>query len=155
MFNMSGEVIGIVCHMVSRTGRWEGLGFAVSSNAVRELLLERRSPWIGFTSRPLSADLARALNVRGPNFGVLVQRVAQGSPAHLMGLRGGTVRATIGGKDMVLGGDIVLKIQGLSLGLAEPEQISEVLRRTQPGDELRVTVFRAGESLELKTKLAH
>ena len=43
MFGMAGEVIGIVSHIISKSGGFEGLGFVVTSNMARALLLERRS----------------------------------------------------------------------------------------------------------------
>src|SRR5215813_11502824 len=47
MFNMAGEVIGIVSHNISKSGGSEGLGFVVTLNTARQLLLERRSFWSG------------------------------------------------------------------------------------------------------------
>lgn len=45
MFNMEGDVLGVVSHLISQSGGFEGLGFVVTSNVARKLLLERRSPW--------------------------------------------------------------------------------------------------------------
>src|SRR5262249_46258415 len=47
MFNMQGEVIGIVSALVSKTGGFEGLGFATPSNVARQLLLDQRGVWSG------------------------------------------------------------------------------------------------------------
>src|SRR6185503_16638392 len=47
MFNMAGEVVGIVSHNISKGGGSEGLGFVVTINTARELLLARRSIWSG------------------------------------------------------------------------------------------------------------
>jgi len=47
MFNMRGEVIGIVCAIVSRSGGFEGLGFATPSNIARRVLLEEKLSWSG------------------------------------------------------------------------------------------------------------
>ena len=49
MFNMQGDVVGIVSHIFSRSGQFEGVGFAVSSKTVEDLLLGRRSPWSGIS----------------------------------------------------------------------------------------------------------
>jgi S1-C subfamily serine protease len=41
MFNMSGDVIGIVSHIISKSGGFEGLGFVVTSSVARRVLLEK------------------------------------------------------------------------------------------------------------------
>jgi S1-C subfamily serine protease len=64
MFNMAGEVLGIVSHIISKSGGFEGLGFVVTSNAARKLLLERRSPWWGFEGVLLTGDLLRVFNLK-------------------------------------------------------------------------------------------
>ena len=47
MFNMNGEVIGIVSHILSKSGGFEGMGFAVTSNSAKQLLLEEKRIWSG------------------------------------------------------------------------------------------------------------
>jgi S1-C subfamily serine protease len=49
MFDMNGEVIGLVGHIISKSGGSEGLGFVVIINTARELLLERRAFWNGMS----------------------------------------------------------------------------------------------------------
>src|SRR2546428_618379 len=63
MFNTAGEVIGIVSHNISKSGGSEGLGFVVSSNSARQLLLERKSFWSGIEGMLVSGELAEILNV--------------------------------------------------------------------------------------------
>src|SRR5262245_61511264 len=76
MFNMKGEVIGIVSHVISKSGGSEGLGFAVAINTARELLLEKRSFWSGVEGTVLAPDLAELLNVPGRR-GYLLKTVAK------------------------------------------------------------------------------
>ncbi|MFY9344998.1 MAG: trypsin-like peptidase domain-containing protein [Planctomycetota bacterium] len=150
LFNLRGEVIGIVCHIVSSSVGSEGLGFAVTSNAVRGLLLEHRQVWLGFDAQPLSESLSRALNVPDGKLGFLVLRVAKASPAHRAGLRAGSIPARIAGRDLLLGGDIVIEIQGQPLGSpAEAEQAALVVRKLTPDDTLRLSVLREGKIVEL------
>ena len=47
MFNLQGEVVGVVSHMISLSGSYEGLGFAVTSNAASELLMSPGTAWTG------------------------------------------------------------------------------------------------------------
>ena len=57
----------------------------------------------------LSGDLLRVFNL--PQAGVLIQRVVENSFAARLGLRGGFVKATIGDRTLIVGGDVVLRVQ--------------------------------------------
>jgi S1-C subfamily serine protease len=149
MFNMAGEVLGIVSHFISKSGGFEGLGFAVAANVARELVVERGAPWHGIDGLFLSADLVKILNLPGP--GVLVQRVVADSTGARLGLRGGFVRATIGERTVILGGDVILKAQGVPIG--EAHRLRDQFRRVGPGDTLSVTIMREGRIQELSTVL--
>jgi S1-C subfamily serine protease len=88
MFSMAGEVIGIVSHTISKSGGSEGLGFVVTMNTARQLLLEPRSIWSGLEGQLLSSELADLFNLPPKTFGFLVKAVAKGSPAEGMGGQG-------------------------------------------------------------------
>lgn len=152
MFNMNGEVIGIVSHIVSRSGGSEGLGFVVTSNLARRLLLEEPSVWSGLEGFLLADEVARAFNLRTPAMGLLVQRVARGSPAEQLGLKGGTLPANIAGEPLMLGGDIILDVEGVPVGA--PGAYDAIRRRLTElrtsGRPVRFTVLRAGETVELR-----
>lgn len=151
MFNMAGEVVGIVSHIVSSTGGSEGLGFAVTSNMARQLLFEEPSVWSGLEGFLMTGDIARAFNLPPPGAGLLVQRVAIGSPAERLGLKGGNLVTTIGEEELLLGGDIILAVEDIPLG--EPgsyEAIRHRLSATRTaGGSVRVRILRAGETLNL------
>jgi serine protease Do len=150
MFNMAGEVIGIVSHNISKSGGSEGLGFVVTMNTAKKLLLEQRSFWSGLEGRILSDELADLLNLPPNALGYLVKTVAKGSPGEAVGLRGGTKLAVIEGEDIVLGGDIILEVQGVPVrGLGSYEKIREVLIQLPSGGTLKVAVLRAGDVIEL------
>ena len=153
LFAMTGEVIGIVSHIISKSGGYEGLGFVVSSNMARQLLLERRSFWSGITTVALFEDLARALNVPQP-VGVLIQRIARGSPAEQLGLRASTIPATIGGKSLLVGGDVILAVDGIVIESEESYvRIQERLSRRTAGDEVTVLVLREGQVVLLSDRV--
>jgi S1-C subfamily serine protease len=145
MFNMEGEVLGVVSHLISRSGGFEGLGFVVSSNIARKLVIERRPPWWGFEGVLLAGDLLKVFNLPGP--GLLVQRVVDGSPAARLGLRGGVMKATVGDQMLVVGGDTILKIQGMPCD--ETHRVQDALAELKPGERVVVTVMRAGQVREL------
>jgi S1-C subfamily serine protease len=149
MFNMKGEVIGIVSHILSLSGGFEGLGFVITSKLAGRLLLEEPSIWSGFDGYVLEGDLAKVLNVPQQR-AILVQNVAAGSPASTLGLRPGTVRAVIDEQPIVLGGDIILEIQGISLGTAENEQrIRDIITSLPADGRLSLTVLRGGEQMTI------
>src|SRR2546422_6267124 len=63
MFNMAGEVVGLVSHNISKSGGSEGLGFVVTVNTAKRLLMERRSLWSGLDGWVLSGPLAQVPDV--------------------------------------------------------------------------------------------
>lgn len=152
MFNMAGEVIGIVSHIISQSGGSEGLGFVVTSNMARDLLLEGTPVWSGIDGFQLSESLALILNVPSPFTGLLVQRVVRGSLGERLGLEGGTVSATINGEDLILGGHIVLTVQGIPIATATSiEQLRATVGNLKPGDQIVVTALRGGKEVTLTT----
>ena len=150
MFNMRGEVIGVVSHIVSTSGGSEGLGFVVTSNVARDLLFERPSGWSGIEGYVLRGDLARAFNIPAPGVGLLVQRVAAGSPAERLGVRGGSLAAIVEDEQLVLGGDVIVAVQGIAFGGPDAyENIRRRLSAIPPGGSIRLAVLRRGEIVEL------
>ena len=151
MFNRQGEVVGIVSHILSQSGGFEGLGFAVTSNAARALLLEQPSFWSGLEGYLLTGELAALLNVPQPA-GVLVQRVAAQSPAADLGLEPSVVPAQIGGETLLLGGDIILEVLGIPItGDSSDFQRIQTALAEHPADApIMVKVLRGGQVLELR-----
>jgi serine protease Do len=150
MFNMSGEVVGIVSQILTRSGGFEGLGFAISINVARKLLFEKKSFWTGVDGYMLSDETARIFNLPQPA-GLLVLRVANNSPATDLGLQGGTVRANVGGEELIVGGDIILEIAGVAIAgdLSTVPVIEARLEKLQTGQPYTVKVLRLGKIVEL------
>jgi S1-C subfamily serine protease len=154
MFNLAGEVIGIVSHNISKSGGSEGLGFVVTINTAKQLLLEQRSFWSGLEGQLLSDQLADLLNLPPKTIGYLVKTVAKGSPAELTGLRGGTTPATIGGHPIVLGGDIILTVAGIPAGTPGGlARIQERISALPAGAAFSTTILRAGTVMELNARV--
>ncbi len=152
MFNMAGQVIGIVSHNISKSGGSEGLGFVVTINTAKKLLLERPSFWSGLEGRLITGPIAQILNVPQPT-GYLVKSVARGSAGDAVGLIGGAVLATIMGEQLVVGGDIILKVQGIPIGEAsDHRRVRDILDSVPPGGDFTMTVLRLGKVIELKGK---
>jgi S1-C subfamily serine protease len=154
MFSMDGEVIGIVSHIISKSGGNEGLGFVVTSNTVKRLLLDKNVLWAGIEGQVISGALGSAFKLPQPA-GYLVTRVAEGSEGWALGVRGGARRETVAGQDVVIGGDVILKAQGIQVsGPGDIPRIREALSKVTPGQELAVTVLRTGRALDLKVRRA-
>jgi S1-C subfamily serine protease len=152
MFNMAGQVIGIVSHNISKSGGSEGLGFVVTINTAKTLLLERPSFWSGLEGRLISGPIAQILNLPQPT-GYLVKSVARGSAGDAVGLIGGAALATIMGEQLVVGGDIILKVQGVPVGDAsDHRRVRDILDAIPPGGDFTMTVLRLGKIVELKGK---
>ncbi len=153
MFNMKGEVIGIVSHIISRSGGFEGLGFAVTSKTASTLLIDRAGFWTGMEGFLLEGDMARIFNVPQAT-AILVQRVAEKSPAAKAGLRPGTYRAVIEDEEILLGGDVILGAMGIPLSETKAyDKIYTLLSGLKPGESATVTVLRDGERKTLSVPL--
>ena len=152
MFNMKGEVVGIVSRILTQSGGFEGLGFAVSSNVAGRVALTTRSFWTGVDFVLLQDTLAQIFNVP-QSAGLLVQQVAAGSPAAQLGMRAGAVRAAVGTESLLVGGDIVLGVAGIPITPkgASLEQIQAHLSKLKTGDSLIVNVLRGGKVVRLAT----
>ena len=151
MFNMAGEVIGIVSHMISKSGGSEGLGFVVTANTVRRLLFEKRPFYLGIDGQVVSGAMARALNVPQAG-GYLVKTVVKESLAERLGLVGGDRSATIDGQPVVLGGDIILAAQGIEITtLDDLIAAAKAIRDQPPGGQVKMRVLRGGQVVDLVT----
>jgi S1-C subfamily serine protease len=153
MFNAAGDVIGIVSHNISKSGGSEGLGFVVTMKTAQELLLAKKSFWGGLEGQFLTDDLADLLNVPNNMSGYLVKSVAKGSPGDDAGLRGGTRVVTIDGQQVVLGGDIILSVEGVAAtNAANMKKIRDRLATLKSGQEIKAVILRAGRVIELSGK---
>src|SRR5262252_3760100 len=150
MFNSAGEVIGIVSHNISKSGGSEGLGFVVTMKTAKQLLLEKKSFWSGTEGEFLTDDMHDLLNVPNNMRSYLVKSVAKGSPGDVAGLRGGNRVVTIDGKQMVVGGDVLLSVDGiLADSAANLMKIRDQLAARKSGAPIRSTILRAGKIIEL------
>lgn len=150
MFDMDGNVIGIVSRILSQTGGSVGLGFAVSVNTARALLLEDKSFWIGFNARLISGPLARAFNLPQES-GLLVQRVAENSPGDKLGLRAGTIPIQTGDETFLVGGDVILAIQGVPVTerVENVCTIQDVVGGFGTDSRIEIQILRDGKILTL------
>ena len=149
MFNSDGKVVGIVSSILSKSGGFEGIGFAVAINVAKKTLLGGPSFWTGFDAVFLGREFSTILNVPSGG-GLLVQHVAENSMAGRAGLRAGTTVARLFNRDFMLGGDVILSIHGSSC--SQPHDFSRIrqdLEQLRDGEPFVIEVLRAGKRIEL------
>lgn len=153
LFNTKGEVIGVVSHILSESGGSQGMGFAVSSNTARALMLERPPIWFGVDMYVLEGELAAALNLPQP-MGFLVQHVALDSLGDRLGLRAGGIPVTLGEDAVLLGGDVVLAIGPVAVENSATllHDIRDYYDSVRPGGGIAMTVLRGGRILTLEAR---
>jgi serine protease Do len=155
MFNMKGELIGIVSFILSQSGGFEGLGFAVDINTAKKTLFDVNSFWTGFDGLFLGEVLAGVLNTPQQS-GVLIQRVTPNSFADKIGIKAGIVQGEILGQKLWLGGDIILSIQGLSCNAPHDlGNIKQQIENLKVGDKVLIEVLRKGEVIVLEANFTN
>jgi serine protease Do len=148
MFNLKGEIIGIVSHILSRSGGFEGIGFAITSNLAKKILMEQPFFWSGLDSFYLQDDLAAAFNLPQDS-GLLVQKVAANSIASRMGLRAGRIPIKIENVEFLIGGDVILKVEGIALHTKNLPQIRNKINSVKDNESMTFTILREGKVLDI------
>lgn len=148
MYNYRGEVIGIVSSILSRSGGFEGIGFAATSEVAKSLLTSRSSKYFGIEAVILPYEFARILNVPQES-GWLIQHVVKNSPAGTLGLKGGFRRVIIQEEEVLLGGDIILQIDDIPItGDESVSKLFDYVDSVESTQKHKITVLRAGEVLD-------
>lgn len=138
LVNIQGELIGINTAIFSRSGGYQGIGFAVPVNMVRLVIDQLRKDgrvvrgWLGITIQDLTPELTRSFGLSTVS-GALVSDVFKGSPAEKAGLRRGDVIIDIDGKP-------VKNVSALRNQVAQ----------SRVGSELSVMIVRRGAEKRLK-----
>lgn len=157
LLNARGQVIGI--NTMILTGGAEqssGIGFAIPINTAKAVLddlvhLGRvRRPEIGVRTIPIGPDLADQLGLSADS-GLLIVQVVPGSAAEHAGLRAGTERRFLGNIPIMIGGDLIVAVDGQSI--EDQQDLSHVMQNHRSGDTVTVTVFRGKKRMEVKVVL--
>lgn len=112
---------------------------------MKQLLLKRGRFWSGIEFLPLNSKWAKIFHLPQTS-GVLIQRVANGSLAQSAGLEGGRIQAVIEGKPLLLGGDIILSINGNSFDNQQSvDNIMQSIKDIKPGKVMEIVVWRYGK----------
>lgn len=148
LVDSAGRVIGINA-VVAREG--QNISFAIPANLVKKILPDLIEmghvyrPALGFSAVPITAGMATLFGLPARS-GLLVQEVAEGSPAAQAGLRAGTRMVPMNETVYVLGGDVVVEVNGKKL--LSPHDLTTALLGSRPGEQIRLTVLRGEERQE-------
>jgi len=137
LFNNAGEVIGVNTAIISPGGGSVGIGFAVPSQLVQDIVADLSDDgmvtrgWLGVQIRPMTDEVADVLGYDAPK-GAVIEAVADDSPARKAGLEKG---------------DIILSFAGQPI--TELRDLTRAVALTDPDATAAITVFRKGTEVSL------
>ena len=156
LLNYHGEVIGINSIIASNVGQSAGIGFAIPINTAKAVLNDLvtigrvRRPALGIRSLPIGPELAQEMGLPA-DYGVLIVQVVPGGAADRAGLRGGTERAYLGNTPIMLGGDLIVAIDGQPI--EDERDMSDMMNQHRSGDTVTVTIYRGKKKMDVKVTL--
>jgi serine protease Do len=137
LFNMRGEVVGVNSQIISRSGGYMGLSFAIPIDVAMDVAEQLKGGGkiqrgrLGVLIQEVTADLADSFGLKAPQ-GALVSEVEAGGPAEQAGIKPS---------------DIILKFNGRDVGASI--DLPRMVGATKPGSRIPVTVWRKGVAREL------
>lgn len=138
LFDLEGRVVGINAQIISSSGGYMGLSFAIPINTAvavaRQILEKGRAThgWLGLATQELTLELAQSYGLNAPR-GALVTEVRPQGPAERAGLRPG---------------DIVLALDDTTI--TDSGDLPPLIGASRPGSEPVLTVLRDGQLKRLK-----
>jgi len=153
LIDTEGMVVGINTAIFSNTGVYSGVGFAIPSNTISKVatsLIQNGSyhhPYIGIVGLSLTPDLSKQIGLNETK-GFLITSITKGSPADKAGLRAGSTTTTYNGRDVDVGGDVILKIDNRDVSKID-DILSYLESQKHVGDKVHLTVLRDNAIKEL------
>ena len=157
LLDIEGEVIGINSAIFSTTGGFAGIGFAIPSDTIAQVVPSLiatgsyQHPWLGVSGIDMTPEIAEAMGLGEPR-GFLVIEAAPGGPADSAGVQGGDTPAQLDGREITLGGDVILAINDKDI-----RKIDDVLgylqQATKVGETVTLTVWRDGQIIQIDVTL--
>ena len=156
LLNWHGEVIGINTMIASSVGQSAGIGFAIPINTAKAVVNDLvtlgrvRRPALGIRTIPIDPEVANELGLAA-DYGLLIVQAVPGGSADRAALRGGSDRAYLGNTPIMIGGDLIVAIDGEKV---ESQQIlAQIMNKHRAGDTVKVTIFRGKKQLEVPVVL--
>ena len=156
LLNMKGDVIGLNTGILSSTGGFSGIGFAISSNTIKKIvpvLIEKGTythPYLGLKGTSLTSDLIqRFKNLPSDLKGVVVDSIIKNGSADKSGIKGSTADQ-YGQKH---GGDIITSVDGKNITRFD-DLVSYLEQNKSLGNNITLTVYRDGKYAQINVVLA-
>ncbi len=156
LLNSHGEVIGINTMIASSVGQSAGIGFAIPINTAKAVLNDLvslgrvRRPALGIRTLPVGPELADELGLPA-DYGLLIIEVLPGSAAEKAGLHGGNQRALLGNTPIMIGGDLIVAIDGQRI--EDQKDLANVMNNHRAGDTVTVTIYRGKRKMDVRVVL--
>jgi S1-C subfamily serine protease len=158
LLNSHGEVIGINTMIASASGGSAGVGFAIPINAAKSVLNDLvqfgrvRRPTLGIRPLPvpINRELAEQLDLPTDN-GVLVMQVVPGSAAARAGIQGGNRRANYGNYEIVIGGDLIVEIDGQQV--KDTQDLAHLMNNHRSGDSVSIVFYHGKKRMTARVTL--
>jgi S1-C subfamily serine protease len=159
LMNSRGAVIGVNSAIETAGDGSQGsigIGYAVPINTVRDVVAQLKEkgrvdhPYLGIEARPIQANIADLFRLPVRR-GLLVENVFPETGAAEAGLRGGTTRVVVAGESYLIGGDIIVRGDGHEL--TTTERLRELVSEKEPGDRLKLEIYRGQERENVEIKL--
>jgi S1-C subfamily serine protease len=149
LIDTEGRVIGVNAQIdTGSTGEQGnvGIGFAIPSNTVRTVAAQLMKtghvehPFLGVQLQAITPALVQILHVP-TGTGMLVEKVEPSSGAAKAGLEGGTTQVTVSGISYTLGGDVIVRVDGMTV--SSLALLRDLVAAKKPGDTMRLTIYRS------------
>jgi S1-C subfamily serine protease len=157
LLNSRGEVIGITTMIASNgADQSSGIGFAIPINTAKAVLDDFakygrvRRPSLDIVTLPISPDIAEQIGLPA-DYGLLIERVLPGGAAEKAGLHGGTQRMYQGNMPVMLGGDLIVAMDGQEI--ATGQDLAAAMNTHRADDIVTITIFRGRKKMDVKVKL--
>jgi S1-C subfamily serine protease len=158
LIDTEGEVIGVNSQIQTggANGGNVGVGFSIPINTVRTVAAQLirngkvEHPSLGITGLPIDANVASLFHFP-VDHGVLVQTVKSGSGADKAGLRPGTTSVVVAGESWLVGGDLIVRADGQTVGSLE--RLRDVIAAKKPGDTIQLEIYRGMKHMTLDVEL--
>ena len=154
LLNYLGQVVGITTAIVADS---QGLGFAVPSNTIlKEIgpLVEKGSytqhAWLGVFGTDMNYEIAQLMDTDF-TYGWLITQVVNGGPADEAGLRGGTTQAQTIEGTVLIGGDVIIAIEGNRIVNGD-DLLTYLEEYTLPGQTVEMTIVRNNQTRSIQVE---
>ncbi|MFH1651160.1 MAG: trypsin-like peptidase domain-containing protein [Chloroflexota bacterium] len=158
LLDIAGRVIGVTSSIVTTTGTSAGVGFAIPSTIVQQVvpaLIQTgryAHPYLGVSIISLTPDISTAINLAANQRGAMVAEVTAGGPADRAGIRAGQDQVSVNGRDIPVGGDVIIAYNGQTVKSTD-DLITILARSGAVGETVTLTVLRNGEQVQVPVTL--